>query len=216
MEVKYIESKYFNTNVSLPCGVTLDQIKYAMYECCVYLNELSDFHAEKGWPCLIDFQDSTHFSTTVHNIVVTFMDTWCESLTRNKYNNGYPDLLPKGLYVDETIKDGDDGYEVKASQHGLKASMGHSAKNGNFIVFGFNKSPFYFTEVYSATLCKDDWNYCGRKETSSRCPTACLRKSGKSKMKNNHIYLIPTVKKASKRKVTSYSTNVAVQKSSDS
>jgi hypothetical protein len=199
MTIIPLDLNFFNDKAILLHGITTLVIKQSMTDCLNYLQATNDFHEAHDWPTVDVVQDSTHFSTYIHNTLLTFMSIWCVKMFRNTYNNGYPDLLPMGMYENNSVKHGD-GCEIKCTSTGLNASLGHSAKNGYFVIFGFDKSPFRFTEVYANELVMGDWNYSGRKEGSSRTPTSYLNQAGKDKMRQNCIYAVPRDPSFGKRK----------------
>lgn len=123
----------------------------------------------------------------------------CKTVSRNKYHNGHPDIVPKGRYPGDSILHGSEGIEIKGSRH-TSGWQGHNPENVWLLVFCFDSNtsrdvglgveprPFRFVKVVGARLTKDDWQFSGRSETSRRTITASVKRSGYKKMEANWVY----------------------------
>jgi hypothetical protein len=126
---------------------------------------------------------------------------YCSSLARNTYHNGHPDLLPAGLFPNNSVQYSHEGIEIKASRY-LKNWQGHNAEESWLTVFVFDSNrpndhtqpklihpkPFRFIKVVGAQLEKSDWKEQPRGDTSRRTATATILPSGYDKMEANWIY----------------------------
>lgn len=121
------------------------------------------------------------------------------TLVKNQYHNGHPDLIPHGLFPNNAVQYAAEGIEVKGSRH-ASGWQGHNPESVWLMVFYFDSNtsnevykgigpkPFRFKGVYAAKLEKEDWAFSGRSATSRRTVTASVTKSGVAKMKANWIY----------------------------
>lgn len=124
---------------------------------------------------------------------------YCDSLVKNQYHNGHPDLIPSGQFPDNAVQYTQDGIEIKGSRHG-SGWQGHNPEQVWLMVFHFDSNTsndltkgisakrFQFKGVYAAKLELEDWSFSGRSSTSRRTITASVQKSGRDKMKANWVY----------------------------
>ena len=132
-----------------------------------------------------------NFSTLVSEFMTTRIPGQCDSLAKNLYHNGHPDIIPRGKFPGNSVQHADEGIEVKASRY-EKGWQGHNAEDTWLMVFVYdsnrprdvlvNQRPFQFIGVFCARLVKTDWAFAGRSETSRRTITASVKPSGYAKM----------------------------------
>jgi hypothetical protein len=140
-----------------------------------------------------------NFSSIVGEFMNIGIPKQCASLIKNQYHNGHPDLIPKGMFPNDSVQHSVDGIEIKGSRH-KSGWQGHNPEAVWLLVFHFDSNrsndqqkqippkSFVFRGVYAAKLEKDDWNFSGRSATSRRTITASVNQSGLQKMKANWIY----------------------------
>lgn len=140
-----------------------------------------------------------NFSSLVGEFVNIAIPKYCPSMVKNRYHNGHPDLIPKGVFKNDSILHATKGIEVKASRH-KSGWQGHNPEDVWLMVFVFDANsprdepkstppkPFRFIKVLGAQLTKDDWNFSGRSAKSRRTITASVTKTGYEKMASNWIY----------------------------
>ncbi len=198
-----VDPNCFNTRVELPYELTIDAIRKAMEEFVEFLRFLNEqLVVIKGLPKLEVFIMPANFSSLVGEFMAMTIPKYCRSLVRNKYHNGFPDLLPRGEYKGDAVLHGKEGIEIKASRYS-SGWQGHNQEEGWFLIFQFDSNsandlkdnkapkPFVFKGVYCARLQKEDWTFSARKGKSRRTITASIKKSGVEKLKRNWIYLYP-------------------------
>jgi hypothetical protein len=120
---------------------------------------------------------------------------------KNRYHNGHPDLIRKGIFPGDAVQHAEEGIELKSSRY-LKAWQGHNIENCWLMVFVFESNrpsdqwrnlppfPFRFLRVAGARLAKSDWKFAGRAAKSRRTITASVVTSGYRKIMNNWIYRV--------------------------
>ena len=189
----------FNQASSLPYGLTVDHIHSAMNEFIDFLSFLNKQLYTKGLPRLESFLMPANFSSIVGEFMNMGIPKHCNTLVKNQYHNGHPDLIPSGRFPDNAIQYTNEGIEVKGSRHS-SGWQGHNPEAVWLMVFHFDSNtandknkgiapkPFCFKAVYAAQLEENDWTFSGRSATSRRTITASINRSGANKMKANWIY----------------------------
>jgi hypothetical protein len=147
-----------------------------------------------------------NFSSAVDEFMTSTLPKYCPTLAKNTYHNGHPDMVPKGMFQNDSLQHGTEGIEVKAPRY-ASGWQGHNPEECWLMVFVFDSNrpvdstngvprrPFRFVAVCLARLVKADWNYSGRGTKSRRTPTASLKPSGFEKMRANWIYFDECVAK---------------------
>jgi hypothetical protein len=151
---------------------------------------------------LESFMMAANFSSLVGEFMGATIPRFCDSLVKNRYHNGHPDLLPLNKFPKNAIQHGSHGIEIKASRY-LRGWQGHNAEDAWLMVFVFDSNtsqldkvtnepqaprPFQFVKVVGAKIAKTDWLFSGRSETSRRTITASVTRTGYEKIEANWIY----------------------------
>ncbi len=189
----------FNDDAQLPYGLLRQDISRAMQDFLDFIQFVNSQLHHRDMNRLECLLMPANFSSIVGEFMVTGISKHSAAMTRNRYHNGHPDLLPVGVFEDDGVQHSDTGIEVKASRY-RQGWQGHNPENIWLLVFTFSSSrrrdvveghvlrPFRFIEVLGSKLGEDDWSYAGRSSTSRRTITASVRKSGYRKMKRNWVY----------------------------
>lgn len=189
----------FNAACVLPHGLTHTHVRKAMQDYLDFLGFINTQLRTKKIPRLEWFLMAANFSSMVGEFMGASIPKYCNTIVKNRYHNGHPDLVPKGRYPNDAILHGPEGIEIKGSRY-LKAWQGHNAEDVWLMVFVFDSNtsrdeaqaipprPFRFVKVVGALINKDDWKFSGRSETSRRTITASVMPSGFDKMEANWIY----------------------------
>jgi len=189
----------FNPRAVIPYGLSIEAIYQAMVEFTNFLGFINTQLNSKGIQRFESMLMPANFSSMVGEFVIATIPKYCQTLVKNKYHNGHPDLLLKGRFPGDSVQHEQEGIEVKASRY-LRGWQGHNAEDCWLMVLCFIASrpndiakevaprPFAFKRVYLGQLTKDDWLFSGRKEGSRRTITASVTQSGYLKMTGNWIY----------------------------
>jgi hypothetical protein len=192
----------FNLKAELPYGLATIHIKQAMKDYLDFLGFINQALLVKRIQRLESFLMPANFSSIVGEFMTATIPKHCESMVKNNYHNGHPDLLPIGIYQNNACLHGDKGIEIKASRH-LSGWQGHNPEDVWLMMFVFESNsprdvalekpaiPFRFLKVLGALLTKKDWQFSGRSETSRRTITASVKRTGFDKLTANWIYRIP-------------------------
>ena len=200
-ECPNLHPRGFNPSVRLPYGLRVAEVRAAIEDVYDFLYNVNRFLTEKGWDRLEETLHPATFSGTVSEMVVQSLSKQSATLIKNQYQNGRPDLLPRGRYPDDAVLRGEEGLEVKASRN-KGGWQGHNVESGWIAVFQYrvdletepidNRQPTTFVRVLVAQLEEEDWSFSGRGEASRRTITASILKPGMDKLLANPVYLDPT------------------------
>lgn len=178
----------FNNKVELPHDLTIQQIELAMNDCVTVIKNYDKFAISNDLPNLVDLQTPAGFSSMISEMAIKKLTQHCSTLCQNTYHNGHPDLIPVGIYPNNSILKGTQGIEVKASKL-LSGWQGHNPEDVFLLIFVYSLNPeFRFRKVLGANLLKEDWTYSGRNSESRRTITASVNKYGMKKLRTNWIY----------------------------
>jgi len=195
-----VDTNKFNERVELPFGLTTQHIKRSMEDFIDFLGFINTQLNTRSIPRLECFIMAANFSSIVGEFLNMTIPKYCNSLTKNKYPNGHPDLLPSNRYPNDSQLHAQEGIEIKGSRHS-SGWQGHNPERVWLMVFCFDNNtasdynsqnftpkPFKFTGVYAAQLEESDWGFSGRSATSRRTITASVINTGVEKMKRNWVY----------------------------
>jgi hypothetical protein len=197
-----IFSNAFNQKAVLPYGLTINHIQRSMEEFLAFLGFINGQLGTKRIHRLESFMMAANFSSPVGEFMSATIPRFCNTLVKNRYHNGHPDLLPLGKFPKNAMQHGPEGIEIKASRYS-RGWQGHNAENAWLMVFVFDSNtsqldkvtnepqapcPFQFVKVVGAKIKKADWLFSRRSETSRRTITASVTRSGYDKMEANWIY----------------------------
>lgn len=201
IERSTLNPKGLNHGARPPYGLRVAEVRAALDNFYDFLYKVNGLLIEKGWDRLEEGLRPATFSSLVSELIVESISTQSTALISNGFFNGRPDLLPRGLYPDDTAKRGDEGIEVKASRH-ASGWQGHNVESGWIMIFQYqidlettpvtDREPTKFVRVLCGQLDEDDWSFSGRREGSRRTPTASILRSGVTKLLDAPLYVDPT------------------------
>ena len=120
---------YFNPLAKLPYGLTIEAISRAMCDLAMFLQRAAE-------PFYLFMEPST-FSSMVSDYLVAKIATYSDTLTKNLYHNGHPDLIPIGWFPGDRMQYARDGVEVKASRS-HNSWQGHNQEDAWLLVCCFD------------------------------------------------------------------------------
>lgn len=200
----HVDPQHFNRYTNLPYGLTAAHVAAAMNEFIDFIGFINQQLATRQIERLETMLMPANFSSIVGEFMTSTIPKHCNTLVKNAYHNGHPDMIPAGMYPNNRLQHGTEGIEVKGSRY-LKSWQGHNAEDAWLMVFCFSSgrptdkdkgilpAPFKFLLVAGAQLTKHDWKFAGRSETSRRTITASVTESGYQKMMANWIYRNPSL-----------------------
>lgn len=195
----------FNPQCRIPYGLTVEHICDAMNEFIDFIGFINQQLNGRKIERLETMLMPANFSSIVGEFMTSTIPKHCPTIAKNRYHNGHPDMVPTGVFPDDTVQHAQEGIEVKGSRY-LRGWQGHNAEDAWLMVFCFESSrptdaakgippmPFRYLGVFGAQLEKADWTFSGRSSTSRRTITAGVNRSGYDKMVDNWIYKAPGLK----------------------
>lgn len=166
------------------------------------LHDINTRLVERGYPRLEELLDSAGFSGLISRAVCDGLAKHSRELDINKYPGGYPDLLPRGVYVQDRVQHGDrGGLEVKASRFAA-SWQSHSPRAGWFCVVQFTidtdrdkpvrgRDPTTVAAIMVAELDEEDWSWAPAGEGKKRTGTASIVPSGRAKLRAGAVWVDP-------------------------
>jgi len=152
---------------------------------------------KRGLSRLDDLLRPAALSGIVSDMLTARIAAHSQTLCENRYFNGHPDLIVKGVYPNDAVKAGEMGIEIKATRKAGGAVDTHGARNQIMCVFVYSvdnetepaiaRRPLTFTEVYLGPVEVSDFRRNARGELGTR--TATLDAHGIRKLRENWLYL---------------------------
>jgi hypothetical protein len=191
-----VDSGKFNINAHLPFELRLKGFEMAMQDVYDFFYDVNSSLSGKGLQRLDDMLRPAIMSGILSDMLTASLAKHSRVLTENRYFNGQPDLVVRGVYPDNAVKAGDHGIEIKTTRKTGGAVDTHGARNQHMCVFVYsvdhttepaaNRLPMTFVEVYLGLVTVDDFRRNPRGELGTR--TATLHRHGIQKLRENWIY----------------------------
>ena len=191
-----VDNGAFNPEAVLPFQLRLKDFELAMQDIYDFFFDVNTALVGKGLQRMDDMLRPAIMSGLLSDMLTASMARHSRTLTENKYFNGHPDLIVKGVYAGDAIKSGSDGVEIKTTRKAGGAVDTHGARDQWMCVFVYAidaesepanaRRPMTFTEVYLGEVTRDDFRKNARGELGTR--TATLHKEGVAKLRSNWIY----------------------------
>ena len=186
----------FNPAAALPYELRLQDFQMAMQDVYDFFFDVNSHLRRKGLLSLDGTLRPAIMSGVLSDMLTASLAKHSRTLTENKYFNGHPDLIVRGIYANDAVKAGDQGVEIKTTRKAGGAVDTHGARDQWLCVFVYrvdnetepaaNRLAMIFTEVYLGPVTKDDFRKNARGELGTR--TATLHKDGILKLRQNWIY----------------------------
>lgn len=191
-----IVQQAFNQEAQLPYELRLKDFEIAMQDVYDFFFDVNKLFMTKGLPRLDDTLRPAIMSGLISDMLTSSVAKHSRTLVQNGYFNGHPDLVVNGVYVNDSIKAGSEGLEIKTTRKSGGAVDTHGARNQSMCVFVYEvdnqtepaqqRAPMRFTEVYLAQVAIADFRRNNRGELGTR--TATLDREGIKKLRANWIY----------------------------
>ncbi|TDO06721.1 hypothetical protein [Halomonas ventosae] len=193
---KTVDASKFNQSAVVPYQLRLQDFQMAMQDIYDFFYDVNSHMTDKGLERLDDMLRPAIMSGLLSDMLTASLATHSRSLTENRYHNGHPDLLVKGVYANNSVKSGTEGIEIKTTRKAGGAVDTHGAREQWMCVFVYavdnatepavHRIPMEFREVYLAHVTTDDFRRNARGELGTR--TATLHKEGVKKLRESWIY----------------------------
>jgi hypothetical protein len=191
-----IDTSKFNSKATLPFELRLKDFEIALQDVYDFFFDVNQWLVGKGLTRLDDMLRPAIMSGVLSDMLTASLAKHSRTLVENRFHNGHPDLIVKGVYPNNSVKAGDRGVEVKTTRKAGGAVDTHGARNQWMCVFVYeidnesepavSRRPLTFTEVYLGKVTVADFRKNPRGELGTR--TATLHKEGIAKLRQNWIY----------------------------
>lgn len=191
-----IRQESFNKGVNLPFQLRLKDFELAMQDVYDFFYDVNTALTAKGLQRLDDMLRPAIMSGLLSDMLTASMAKHSRVLTENKYHNGHPDLVVRGVYVGDSVKAGVEGVEIKTTRKSGGAVDTHGARDQWMCVFVYevdnigepaiDRDPMTFTEVYLGKVELADFRKNNRGELGTR--TATLHAAGIQKLRGCWVY----------------------------
>jgi hypothetical protein len=186
----------FNSLAQLPFQLRLEDFEIAMQDVYDLFFDVNSGLLEKGLERLDDFLRPAIMSGLLSDLLTASIAKHARTLTQNRYFNGHPDLVVRGVYADDAEKAGTEGVEIKTTRKSGGAVDTHGARDQWMAVFVYgvdtkteparDRRAMTFTEIYLGKVAIADFRKNPRGELGTR--TATLHREGILKLRSNWIY----------------------------
>jgi hypothetical protein len=190
----------FNEAAVLPYQLRLKDFELAVQDIYDFFYDVNSALIGKGLQRMDDMLRPAIMSGLLSDMLTASSAKHSRVLTENRYFNGHPDLLVKGVYPGNSVQAGTDGVEIKTTRKSGGAVDTHGARDQWMCVFVYSvdvkgepaidREPMVITEIYLGQVTRDDFRKNARGELGTR--TATLHKQGVAKLRENWIYKIKT------------------------
>ena len=191
-----VNSSKLNTNAVLPYQLRLKDFELSMQDVYDFFFDVNTNLVARGLQRFDDMVRPAMMSGFLSDMLTASLAKHSRTLIENKYFNGHPDLVVRGVYPGNSVKAGEDGIEIKSTRKPGGAVDTHGARDQWMCVFVYSvdndaepaidRTPMVFTEVYLAKVTIKDFRKNQRGELGTR--TATLDRDGVQKLRANWIY----------------------------
>ena len=191
-----IDAAKLNEQAQLPYELRLDDFSMAMQDVYDFFYDVNTHLTGKHLQRLDDMLRPAIMSGLISDMLTSSLAKHSRALIENKYHNGHPDLIVRGVYPLDSIKSGSEGVEIKTTRKTGGAVDTHGAREQWMCVFVYqvdhasepalDREPMTFSEVYLRHVTVEDFRRNPRGELGTR--TATLHKDGVAKLRENWIY----------------------------
>lgn len=186
----------FNHNAALPFQLRIADFRSAMQDVYDFFFDVNAHLTGKGLTRLDDMLRPAILSGVLSDMLTASLARHSRTLVENRFFNGHPDLIVRGVYPNDGVRAGEQGLEIKTTRKAGGAVDMHGARNQWLAVFVYvvdlttepaiERRPLSFTEIYVGQVTTDDFRKNPRGELGTR--TATLHAAGIAKLRTNWVY----------------------------
>jgi hypothetical protein len=186
----------FNHTAELSYELRFEDFAIAMQDVYDFFYDVNLLLASKGLQRLDEMLRPANMSGTISDMLSASIAKHSRVLVHNRYFNGHPDLIVRGIYANDSVKSGEQGIEIKTTRKRGGVVDTHGARDQWMCVFVYkldnktepaiNRDPMTFIEVYLCHVTLDDFRRSPRGELGTR--TATLDRAGLTKLRESWIY----------------------------
>jgi hypothetical protein len=196
VERAWVRDDAFNQHLELPYELRIKDFEIAMQDVYDFFHDVNAMFQGKGLPRLEESLRAANMSGMISDMLTASVAKHSRALCQNRYHNGHPDLIVKGIYANDMVKAGERGVEIKTTRKKGGAVDTHGAREQWMCVFVYRidgvtepaveRRATEFTTVYLNHVSPADFRRNERGELGTR--TATLDKAGIQKLRSGWIY----------------------------
>lgn len=186
----------FNPEAIYPYELRQNDLLMAMQDVYDFFFDVNSQLVRKGLDRLDDMLRPAIMSGVISDMLTASLARHSRVLTENKYFNGHPDLVVRGVYANNCVKAGTEGIEIKTTRKSGGAVDTHGARDQWMCVFVYQvdgqtepateREAMAFAEVFLGKVETADFRKNARSELGTR--TATLHRDGIKKLRDNWIF----------------------------
>ena len=119
----------FNRNRSLPYSLRLRDFESTMEDVYDFFFDVNTSLVGRGLDRLENMLRRAILSGVLSELVTESLAKHSRGLVVNRYHNGHPDLVKRGLYENDSVKSGEEGIEIKTTVRKGGAVDTHGARS---------------------------------------------------------------------------------------
>ncbi len=186
----------FNPEAIYPYELRRNDFLMAMQDVYDFFFDVNSQLVRKGLDRLDDMLRPAIMSGVISDMLTASLAKHSRVLTENRFFNGHPDLVVRGVYANNSVQAGTEGIEIKTTRKSGGAVDTHGARDQWMCVFVYQidgqtepaiqRRAMAFIEVLLGKVETADFRKNARGELGTR--TATLHRDGIKKLRDNWIY----------------------------
>lgn len=186
----------FNPEADYRYELRRNDFLMAMQDVYDFFFDVNSQLVRKGLDRLDDMLRPAIMSGVISDMLTASLAKHSRVLTENRFFNGHPDLVVRGVYANNSVQAGTEGIEIKTTRKSGGAVDTHGARDQWMCVFVYQtdnqtepateRRAMVFTEVFLGKVETADFRKNARGELGTR--TATLHKDGIRKLRDNWIF----------------------------
>jgi hypothetical protein len=187
----------FNLDFVFPYELRTQDFKGAMQDVYDFFYDVNGLLLGRGLERLDDMLRPAAMTGILSDLLTASVARQSRVLRENAHHNGHPDLIPNGLYANNSVAAADEGVEIKSTRKPGGAVDTHGARDQWMCVFVYRvdnatqpmraRAPMKFTEIYLAKVERADFRSNARGPLGTK--TATLHAQGVNKLRRGWVYL---------------------------
>lgn len=193
---KTVDPARFNPEIVLPYELRVEDFALAMQDVYDFFFDVNTLLQSKGLERLDDMLRPAIMSGVLSDMLTASLAKHSRVLTENRYFNGHPDLVVRGVYAGNSVAAGLEGVEIKTTRKRGGAVDMHGARDQWLCVFVYaldndtepavNRAPMRFVEVFIGQVISAHFRKNPRGELGTR--TATLNREGIGQFRTGWVY----------------------------
>lgn len=183
----------------LPYGLQQRDFQNAMESLYDFFHSINSALMQRGIEWIENTVRAAAVSNMISDLTAAAMAKYSYGLVENQHHNGHPDLIPHGMYPNDSVKAGEEGVEIKSTRG--RVADTHGARNGWVCQFNYkvdsepiiaNRRPTIITFIYLAQVTEAHFRR-NERLTERGTHTSTLDRSGLALLRQGVVYQHPSM-----------------------